>query len=135
MPLAAKPRWESSAYNWWGDGTHKAIRLFTQDTTGLDYSSQKQNNAHGFKNLSSRKGTYVHSTIVTTPERLPLGVWSFDTINRDKLRNQMETEEKRELDRLAYQNKESYRWFYSYEASCNLAGLLSNKSVIFIGDR
>ena len=62
------------------------ILLCPQDTTELDYSSQKQNDAHGFLNLESRKGTYVHSTIITTPERLPLGVLHVDTINRDKLK-------------------------------------------------
>jgi len=114
---------------------NESVLLCPQDTTELDYSSQKQNDAHGFLNSAHRKGTYVHGTIITTPERLPLGVLHVDTINRDKLRNQMDLEAKKIHDALPYEDKESYRWFEPYKASCHLASIVSEKQVISIGDR
>ena len=73
--------------------------------------------------------------MITTPERLPLGVLHVDTINRDTLNSQMDSEAKKAHDDLPYQDKESYRWFESYKASCHLASLVGEKQVISIGDR
>ena len=113
----------------------EGVLLSLQDTTELDYTGQKQNDAHGLLNLESRKGTYLHNTLITTPSRLPLGIWHISTIKRDKLRNQMSAEEKKKHDQSAYIEKESYRWYDSYQSSCELAEIVPDKQVISIGDR
>ncbi len=87
----------------------ESVLLSLQDTTEPDYTGQKQNDAHGILNLESRKGTYLHNTLITTSCRLPLGIWHISTIKRGKSGNQMSPEEKRKHDQSPYVEKESYR--------------------------
>ena len=111
------------------------ILLCPQDTSELDFTSQKNNDAHGFLNRTERKGHYLHATLVTTPNRLCLGVLEMKVITRDQLKNQMSKEEKKIHKALPLENKESYRWVESYIKACEFARRLPEKQVISMGDR
>lgn len=113
----------------------EAVLLCPQDTTELDFTSQKQNTAHGLLNTENRRGSYLHVVLVTTPKRLVLGILSMEVITRDKLKRQMAKEEKAAHAAKPIEEKENYRWIKGYESACELAQRVPDKQVVSISDR
>jgi hypothetical protein len=111
------------------------ILLCPQDTTELDYTTQKNNDAYEYLNRETRKGLYLHATLVVTTKRLCLGVLRMETIKRQKLKSQMTKEEREAHNSLPLEKRESYRWIESYKNACELAGHLPDKQIISMGDR
>ncbi len=111
------------------------ILLCPQDTTELDYTTQKNNDTYEYLNRETRKGLYLHTTLVVTPKRLCLGVMKMEIIKRSQLKSQMTKEERKAHDFLPLEKKESYRWITSYKNACELAASLPDKKVISMGDR
>jgi len=89
--------------------------LLLQDTTELDYHTQKAKKGVGPLNYPERKGLYLHPTIAINTEGLCLGVVKSHQWYREEIGNPGPCEEK------PIEEKESYRWLESYEEANELA--------------
>lgn len=107
---------------------HKRI-LAIQDTTALDFSSHRQTTGLGYLYTEAGYGMFLHSTLASTTEGLPLGLldqhyWARPAEDFGKKR----TAKKRPL-----QEKESYRWIEALRASA--ADLAPVVEVVTVADR
>ena len=119
-----QPHWEQAERRMQGE----AVVLCIQDTTELDFSTQKHIEGLGPLSYAAQHGMYLHPTLAVTPERIPLGVldawmWSRDpeTHGRDKAHLR--------------EDKESVRWLEGYERVSELAERLPETQVVYVADR
>ena len=103
--------------------------LVLQDTTEVDYSSQKELEGKGSLSVEQRQGFFAHSQFVVTPERVPLGVWGTKIYARDA------AEEKVDRKQLPIEMKESYRWLEGYRDACRLQEMAPRTQVVSVSDR
>jgi hypothetical protein len=105
--------------------------LVLQDTTELDYSTQKSIEGIGPLSCLERKGLFVHHQFVVTPERLPLGIWNLDIYAREEAEHGKAAERKQK----PIEEKESFRWVVGYRDACALAESAPGVQVISCADR
>ena len=111
-------------------GEHPVV-LCAQDTSELDYSSQKQMRDLGPLTYEAQLGLLLHPTLAITPDRLTLGVldnriWARDieTFGKGKERASKSIEE-----------KESFRWIEGYQQICRINQKLPNTRCVYMADR
>lgn len=105
--------------------------LYVQDTTELDYTSQKQMEGRGPLGKAgehTRQGLFLHHHYVVTESGLPLGSYGSKLYARDEHKSQAKP-----LDPI--EGKESVRWLEGYEQACELAAKLGDREVWVINDR
>jgi IS4 transposase len=157
--LAAKPEasvpqacgnWAGAkaAYRFWDDEqvTPEAIRavhrektaerakaygtvLAIQDTTSLNYTMHRATTGLGLLDGQGSQGIHVHSVLVASPDGVPCGivhqqVWSRDPQTKGK---------KKQRKQLPIEEKESYRWLESVEATTK--ALDPETHIITVADR
>ena len=107
------------------------VVLCVQDTSELDYSSQKQMLGLGPLTLEVQQGLLIHPTVAITPDRLTLGVLDNRIWARDA-----ETYGKSE-DRASksIEEKESFRWIEGYQQICRISQRLPDTQCVYIADR
>lgn len=104
--------------------------LSVQDTTELDFTGRK--GLVGAGPLSKNgQGFFAHTTLAMTPERVPLGVlsqtvWARDPEERDKATRRRAR---------PIQEKESYKWLLSLQATIEVQARCEETHFISIGDR
>jgi len=105
--------------------------LCIQDTTELDYTTQKDNIAGlGPLNYESRWGLYLHPTLAVTPERVPLGLLDFYSWTREPSSLGEAKAPSRPLE-----EKESVRWVDGFARVNTLAEQLTDTRLTYIADR
>jgi hypothetical protein len=105
--------------------------LCIQDTTELDYTTQKDNIAGlGPLNYESRWGLYLHPTLAVTPERVPLGLLDAYTWTREPGSLGEAKPPSRPLE-----DKESVRWVDGFAHVNALAEQLTDTRLTYIADR
>ncbi len=105
--------------------------LAVQDTTYLDWTHHPHTQGLGPLASEERQGLLVHSTLVMTPERVPLGVLQQQVWARDAdTYAQLKDHKQRQID-----EKESRKWLISLESV--VAARVANPDTCFVsvGDR
>ena len=107
------------------------IVLAIQDTSYLNYSHHPQTKGLGpiGDSRSDAQGLIMHSTLVVTPEGLPLGLLTQKIWARSSYNQQSERERKN----TAVEQKESYRWISALQETAELAP--ANTVVVTLCDR
>jgi hypothetical protein len=110
------------------------VVIAAQDTTEVDLT-RKHEKVGGPLDAGSRWGLFVHSILVMTPERVPLGVVNADLWSRDpKELKKSAKQRKKERRQKPFAEKESYRWFEGYETACQIAAEVPDTQVISVSD-
>lgn len=106
------------------------VVLLPSDTSELDYNSKEA--MEGKERITNtKKGLWLHPTIVVTPERVMLGI-----VDVNFWKRKLEVSPKgSEQDKLPIEDKESYRWLQSYRRSCEIARDMPRTQLINIADR
>jgi hypothetical protein len=94
--------------------------LAVQDTTFLNYTHHPQTEGLGpiGKKSQKQRGFGLHSTLITTPEGMPLGVLTQAVFTRPEDEPSHRPEDCRLLP---VEEKESYRWLQAFEQTLALA--------------
>jgi hypothetical protein len=103
--------------------------LMIQDTTEVDYSSQKELEGKGPLSVEQRQGFFAHSQFAVTPLRVPLGVWGTKIYARDAAKEKIDRKQQ------PIEMKESYRWVEGYRDACLLQEIAPKTQVISVSDR
>lgn len=119
--------------------------LVLHDTTEITYKrsqpadigfTRKCANRNGLFNQEIRRavcGILMHSSLVLTPEGLPLGFSAKKFWSRDKFKDVKALHRKMNATRIPIEEKESYRWVESLNGSNTLLG--QPHRLVHIGDR
>jgi hypothetical protein len=107
------------------------IVLAIQDTTELNYSSHPATQGLGYLNGLQYRGMYVHSTLLVTPQRVPLGLIDQQVWMRSEEEYKIDQERRKQLPT---EEKESQKWLVSLEATARLQQRLEQTRVINVGD-
>ena len=107
------------------DQIHKRISkqdvvLCIQDTTEIE-AGRPSATGMGRLNYDTRKGYYTHTTLITDPQGIPLGIYD-NWLWARKPKARMDI-------------KESKRWIEGYARVCGLAGQHPNTHHIYVADR
>lgn len=117
--------------------TKEKIVLLAQDTTDLDYTSQKEKKGVGPAYYDDDLVLRLHPLIAVTPNKICLGVINDYSWHRKELHRKTKT--KRELNsklmHTAIEEKESFRWLEQYRKSCEIAQACPDTQIICVGDR
>ena len=108
-----------------GHGTVLAI----QDTTSLNYMSHKATAGLGPIDRWGTQGIHVHSVLAVSPDGVPYGLVHQQIWSRD----QQKKGEKAKRKQLTIEEKESYRWLESVEATKKAVS--ADTHVIIVADR
>jgi len=107
------------------------IILAPQDTTYIDLTSHPETEGIGLLGTKNQYGLLAHSTILLTPERVPLGVLQQQVWMRDpETYGKLEDHKQR-----AIEDKESKKWLVSLESVNAAAKENPETQFISIGDR
>ena len=106
--------------------------LAIQDTSFLDYSHHPTKEGLGpigTTAQSNLRGLVMHTTLMTTPEGLPLGIATQEVWHRDESARQLTADERRKLP---IEEKESFKWITAMTHTCQQmdAGL----DIVTVGD-
>jgi hypothetical protein len=119
--------------------------LVLHDTTEITYNriqpqkigfTRKCANKKGLFNQKIKRaqcGILMHSSLVVTPEGLPLGLCANKFWTREKFKNAKSLYRKKNATRIPLEEKESWRWIDGLKRSNNLLG--DNHRIVHIGDR
>jgi hypothetical protein len=103
--------------------------LAVQDTTSFNYTAHKATTGLGPIDGHGSQGTHVHSVLAVSPDGVPYGLVHQQTWSR----NSEEKRTKEERKKLPIEEKESYRWLESIEATRKVFD--PNTHVITVADR
>lgn len=103
--------------------------LGLQDTTEINLSHYPKTEGTGVLSSVYSQGFLAHSTMVVSPEGLPLGLLAQENWAREKERLG-QSEQRRELP---IEEKESYKWLNALSQSC--AGLSKETRLLMVSDR
>jgi len=104
--------------------------LAVQDTTELDYTAHPATQGLGYLEDLDHHGLYVHTTLLLTPQRVPLGI----------LQQQVWTRDAQDFGRAAerkdrpVEEKESFKWLSSLEATAEVQKTLPATRLVNVGD-
>ena len=107
------------------------VVLAHQDTTYANYTHHPATEGLGILHDDKHQGLLLHSTLVTTPGRMPLGLIDQQIIYRDK----ENYGKKHQRKQLPIEQKESYKWILSLEAAAKVQELCPATLIVNIGDR
>lgn len=107
----------------------QAVVLCIQDSTELDFSTQRQIQGLGPLSYAAQHGMYLHPTLAVTPQRLCLGVldawmWTRDAATYGQNKRHWPIEA-----------KESMRWLEGYQRIAELAAELGGTRLVYLADR
>lgn len=109
------------------------VVLAVQDTTSLNYNTQPT--IENLGPIGTRPDTWlglmVHDTMAFSPSGLPLGLVDVQCWARDP----KSFGKKHQRKRLAFEDKESYKWATSVQAAARMQARLPNTTVVSVGDR
>lgn len=119
------PHWDCSVERM----RSQPVVLCIQDSTELDFTAQPGIAGLGPLSYLRQHGWYVHPTLATTPDGVPLGVLDAWMWTRDR-----ETfgEDKRHWP---IEAKESMRWIEGFERCAELATILPDTRLVYVADR
>jgi len=104
--------------------------LLIQDTTELDYSSHKALTGTGRLDAQNRQGFYAHNHLLVDEDTgVALGLCGSHIWTREK-----ETKNHGHKQ-VAFEEKESHRWFQGYLRACEVAKKHPAAEVLTVGDR
>jgi len=109
---------------------HKEI-LCLQDTSEMDFTSKPKTEGLGPLSYEKQIGFYIHPTLITTPDRIPLGV--IDSYNW--VRNEENFGKAKERKNIPIEEKESIRWINGYQNIAKFAQALPDSKVTYVADR
>ncbi len=109
----------------------QTVVLCIEDTTEVDYSGKKETKGLGPLTYKTRQGLLLHPTLAVTPDRVPMGclrgfVWARGPEFRGK---------KKDLRKIAIEDKESFRWIEGYRRVNQLAGEIPQTQLVYVADR
>src|SRR5437763_1086949 len=87
--------------------------LVIQDTTSLNYADHKATSGLGPIDGNGSNGLHVHSVLAVSSDGIPLGL----VHQQDWARDPKEKGKKEKRKKLPIEEKESYRWLQSLEAT------------------
>jgi hypothetical protein len=102
-----------------------------QDTTELNYTKHPATQGIGYLQGLTIRGMLMHTTLLVTPQRVPLGLIDQQVWVRPDEEFRVERDKRKELPTEA---KESQKWLVSLEATARLQQRLGATHVISIGD-
>jgi len=107
------------------------VVLAVQDTTELDYSHHPATKGLGTLHRKKQQGMLMHTSLVVTPERIPLGIiheqiWS---------RPVAEFGKKQKRKKVPIEEKESQKWLTGLEAASQMQKQLPETKVVSVCDR
>lgn len=108
----------------------QAVVLAVQDTTQVNLTDHPHTEGLGYLNDLKHRGYFLHSTLMVTPQRTPLGliqqqVWVRDPAEFGKKHRRAERETK---------EKESQKWLTSLQAVAELQKDLPDTQLVSVGD-
>jgi Transposase DNA-binding/Transposase Tn5 dimerisation domain len=108
-----------------------SIVLAVQDTTRLDYTDHPATRGLGVLEDVKHQGLFLHSTLLVTPERVPLGLlaWQYGQRSAEQL-GQRHTRRVRALA-----DKESYKWLQSLDALAMAQAQVPQTQLVSVADR
>ena len=109
----------------------ESVVLAIQDTTELDYTSQRSAENLGCLEYARKKGLYLHNHILVNDLGLPLGLFSQRFWARSV--ESLGTSKKRKYAPI--EQKESYRWLAEFESLQETFVSQTDKQIIQICDR
>jgi len=112
--------------------------LMVQDTTELNYSSQKDKRDVGPGHSDNDRILFLHPLIAVTPDKVCLGISDLHYWHREELRRKTHTKKELQTLRLHHQHiseKESYRWLLGYRQSTEVAIQCQDTHIIMVADR
>ncbi len=111
------------------------IVLVAQDTTVLNFTTQKARTDTGPTVSDASKGVYLHPSLVITPEKVSLGILSYKQWHRKELQHLTKSERTKRNYARPIESKESYRWLEQYKSMTNYAKKLPGTVFVNIADR
>lgn len=109
---------------------HQTISVI-QDTSELEYSNLKTLKGAGPISSLSRRGLFMHPSLIVAHGGLPLGVSKMDFIVRKDEEHGKSADKKK----LPIEEKESFRWLEGYRHACDIAKRLPDCEVFSVADR
>jgi hypothetical protein len=109
--------------------------LLIQDTTQLNYSSQKQKENIGPLNRDNHRGILLHPNIAVAPNGVCLGVIDDYHWHRTGLHHKSRDEKNRHNLKTPITEKESYRWIKGYKIANQIATLAPGTRIVSVADR
>jgi len=112
--------------------------LLLQDTTELDYSSQKEKEDVGPSHAELTRALFLHPLLAVTPSKLCLGVVDVQSWYRKELHRKRHTRKETKnlnLHHRSIQEKESYCWLKGYRSAVEVAKACPGTRVIMVADR
>jgi hypothetical protein len=111
---------------------HKVV-LAVQDTTTLNYTAHSTTDGLGPINTKKDKGVglILHNTLAFSTEGTPLGIVDVQCWARDP----EEAGKKAKRKQLPIEQKESFKWLRSYQATAQVQQLCPETMLVSVGDR
>ena len=107
------------------------VVLAVQDTTYVDYSHHPATQGLGVLTDERQRGLLLHSTLMVTPTRVPLGLIDQQVIYRDPA----EFGKKHRRKQRPIEEKESRKWLDSLRATARLQAACPDTRLVSVGDR
>lgn len=105
--------------------------LIIQDTTSLDYTTKRSGKVLGHLESSKNRGLFLHPSVAVAMDGLVLGSIQTDCWSRD-IETLGKSEDRKDLP---IEEKESYNWLKSIEATCRLSEQNPGKLITNVADR
>ena len=109
---------------------NKNTLLAVQDTMAVNYANHTKTEGLGY-NCELTRGINVHTCLLLTPQGIPLGILTQNTITRSNPKNNQNTPHQKRLRPI--EEKESYRWLQTMQTAKNNAP--KQAKLIHIADR
>lgn len=109
---------------------HRVV-LAVQDTTRVDYTDHPATRGLGVLDDLNHQGLFLHSTLLVTPARVPLGLLDQQWWKRTA--EQLGQRHTRRARPIA--DKESYKWLQSLEAVAEAQAQLPQTQLVSVADR
>ena len=106
------------------------VVLGVQDTTYVDWTKHPATTGLGPLATAHQQGLVVHSTLLITPERIPLGVLQQQVWSREAETYAKKTDQHHR----PITEKESQKWLTSLEALNQIQGVCPNTHFVSVGD-
>lgn len=110
--------------------THDVV-VISSDTSSVNYTTRSSNPDSGYLSANNAQGFFLHTSLATTLDRVPLGVVSSKFWAREKEKS----ENKTHRDYLPIEEKESFKWIESYCIANEVANLSKTTEVIYVADK
>jgi hypothetical protein len=107
------------------------VVLAVQDTTRVDYSHHPATEGLGILEDERHRGLLLHTTLMVTPNRVPLGLIDQQIIYREAA----EFGKKHRRKQRAIEEKESRKWLDSLRATARLQATCPDTRLVSVGDR